>query len=62
MTLASRIRRLEAAAGRGEEPLLIVFAEADGRWRDAAGERVNPADLPANARVIVISVRDDGPQ
>ena len=63
MSLASRIARLEAKQGAGEGSIVIVFAEADGRWYDPdTGERVEPADLPANARVIVIATRDDGPQ
>ena len=63
MSLASRVGRLEAKAGSNEGPIVTVGEDADGGWYDLhTGERVEPAAVPANARVIVFAVREDGPQ
>jgi hypothetical protein len=62
MSLASRVQRLEAKAGTGKAPLLIVYEDEDGEWTTSEGERVERDDVPANAQVVVIGLRPDGPQ
>ena len=56
----ARVRRLEAEAGAGSAPLVVVFEGPDGVRRDpATGE---PATPPPGAQVIVFTTRPDGPQ
>ncbi len=63
MSQASRIGRLEAKQGTDARPIVIVLQDADGGWYGLdTGERVEPEAVPANARVIVFAVREDGPQ
>ena len=64
MSLERRLRKLEQMLGRDEEdpPLLLVFADLDGRWTTGNGEEIDPARVDPRAQVIVFSERPDGPQ
>jgi hypothetical protein len=63
MSLEARLRKLEQKLGRDEEesPLLLVFADLDGRWT-VNGEEIDPATVDSRAQVIIFSERPDGPQ
>lgn len=62
MSLASRVERLEGKAGTGRAPLLIVLEDEEGMWTTSAGEYIEREEVPANAHLIVIRTRPDGPQ
>ena len=63
MSLEARLRKLEQTLGRDEDkpPMLIVFADPDGRWM-VNGEEIDPATVDPRAKVIVFGIRPDGPQ
>jgi hypothetical protein len=58
------LRKLEQELGRETEepPLLLVFADFDGRWTAADGEEIDPATIDPRTQVIVFGTRPDGPQ
>ena len=62
MSLESRVQRLEAKAGTEEGPIVFVFEAADGSWTTREGERVERAELPANASVVVFRLYNGGPE
>lgn len=62
MRIGSRVRRLEAKTGRGEERLLIVYEDEAGVWTTHDGDRIERAALPATAQVIVFRLYQGGPQ
>jgi hypothetical protein len=64
MTLEARLRKLEQKLGREEEvpPLLVVFADLDGRWTTGNGEEIDPTTVNPRAQVIIFKMRPDGPQ
>ena len=62
MGLEGRIAKLEQRLGAAAAPLVVVVEAADGTWREAVGEAVDRAALPAGAQVIVFRKRPDGPQ
>jgi len=62
VSLRARLERVEARAGKGAGPIVIVFQDADGGWRDARGEPIEGRDVPPDALVIAVVRRPDGPQ
>lgn len=63
MSLDARLRKLEQKLGSDKEnpPLLLVFEDLDGRW-ELNGEKIDPATVDPRTKVIIFSVRPDGPQ
>jgi hypothetical protein len=63
MSLEARLRKLEQKLGRDdkEPPLLVVFADLDGRWT-VNGEEIDPASIDPRTKVIVFGTRPDGSQ
>jgi hypothetical protein len=64
MSLETRLRELEQKLAPPEEerPLLLVFADLDGRWTTGNGEEIDPAKIDPRTKVIVFGTRPDGPQ